>query len=272
MKNQNWRFIYTGINDSYFNMAVDEALLNSVRKGSPPVLRLYEWNPATVSIGYFQAVKKTVDLDKCDKSGVKLVRRITGGRAVLHHEELTYSFCGSSKDFPELGRNVVETYQRISLALLSSLKALGIEAEWGKPKEEKLSAKPSYNLPCFSSFSRYEISFQGRKLIGSAQRRFGDFFLQHGSILLKNGGLKLADFLPLNRSSKRIEHEYNSITIEKIKGYEIKPWQLTRFLKEGFSNFFQKTLADDLLTTYELKEVTRLREIKYSKASWNLRY
>lgn len=268
-------------------MATDEVLLNSVQKGSPPILRLYEWKPATISIGYFQAVKKTVDLDKCNKSGMKLVRRITGGRAVLHNEELTYSFCSSSKDFPELGTNISETYQKISMALLCFLRLLEIEAEWAKPSQGKKSKNPSnsvmessgtlqpaptYNLPCFSSFSRYEISFQGRKLIGSAQRRFGDFFLQHGSILLKNGGLKLVDFLPLNPYTKGIEQELNSITIEEIKGYKLEPLQFIQSLKEGFSNFFQKVFTDDLLTSEELKEVTRLREAKYLKESWNFKY
>jgi len=273
MRKQKWRLVYTGQNDPYFNMAVDETLLNSVQKGYPPVLRLYEWNPATISIGYFQAVKKTVDLNKCNRSGVKLVRRITGGRAVLHSKELTYSFCGSSKAFPELGKNVAETYQKISAALLFSLRVLGIEAQWLKPKkEDKLSAKTFFKLPCFSSFSRYEISFQGKKLIGSAQRRFGDFFLQHGSILLMNGELTLTDFLPLDSSSKKISIEESSTNIDEIKGGKIEHFEIIQSLKEGFSKFFQKDFAEDLLSSEELKETQRLREKKYSKESWNFKF
>ncbi len=274
MRNQNWRFTYTGENNPYFNMAVDEVLLNSVRIGLPPVLRLYGWNPATISIGYFQEVKKTVDLDRCNESGVKLVRRITGGRAVLHDKELTYSFCGSSRDFPELGRNVSETYQRISQALLFSLKVLGIEARWVKPKDERSSsAKPFYNLPCFSSFSRYEISFQGKKLIGSAQRRFGDFFLQHGSILLKNGRLGITDFLPADNSlSGDIDLEENSISLEEIKRNKIKRFQIIQSLREGFNRFFQRDFAEDLLTSYEQEKTCKLIKEKYAKESWNYKY
>ena len=274
MENQSWRFTYTGENDPYFNMAADEVLLSSVQKGSPPVLRLYEWNPATISIGYFQVVKKTVDLDKCDKSGVKLVRRITGGRAVLHNKELTYSFCGSSRDFPELGRNVSETYQRISQALLLSLKILGIEAQWGKPKNEKSSSgKPFCNLPCFSSFSRYEISFQGKKLIGSAQRRFGDFFLQHGSILLKNGSLEITDLLPADNSLYReIDLEDNSISLEEIKGNKIERLQIIQSLREGFSRFFQRDFAENFLTFYEQERACKLIKEKYIKENWNYKY
>lgn len=274
MKNQSWRFIYTGENNPYFNMAIDEVLLNSVQEGLPPVLRLYEWNPATVSIGYFQAVKKTVDMDKCDKAGVKLVRRITGGRAVLHNKELTYSFCGSSRDFTELGINISKTYQRISQALLFSLKVLGIEAQWVKPKNEKSSSPNSfYNLPCFSSFSRYEISFQGKKLIGSAQRRFGDFFLQHGSILIKNERPEFTDFLPAGNSlSEGIDLEENSIALEEIKGNKIERLQIIQSLREGFSRFFQRDFEEDFLTSYEQERACKLMKEKYAKESWNYKY
>lgn len=279
-----WRFIYTGQGDPYFNMAVDETLLSSVQNGSPPILRLYEWNPLGVSIGYFQAVNKTVDRDECLRKGVQLVRRITGGRAVLHNEELTYSFSGSCKIFPELGNNVFETYKQISKALLSSLSILGIEAQWIKPsggkintedpdhkKENKPYATPFFNLPCFSSFSRYEISYQGRKLVGSAQRRFREIFLQHGSILLEKGELDLADFLPANSLIKGAKLLENSTSIEEIRGKKIDRKEIIQGLKEGFSEVFQKDFEEDSLTEEELKTAKELRMNKYSKDFWNFR-
>ena len=282
---QKWRFIYTGQGDPYFNMAVDEALLSSVQDGSSPILRLYEWNPPGVSIGYFQKVNKTVDIDKCLRKGVKLVRRITGGRAVLHNEELTYSFSGSCKIFPELGDNIFETYKQISKALLSSLSILGVEAQWVKPsggminkedpaykKESKPYTKNSFILPCFSSFSRYEISFQGKKLIGSAQRRFGDFFLQHGSILLKKEDLRLTYFLPKDNSFKKIYVEENSTSLGEIIGGEVSYLEIIRSLKQGFGSFFKKDFDESLLTPDELKNTQRLIEEKYSKNEWNLKF
>ncbi|MCJ7497235.1 MAG: lipoate--protein ligase family protein [candidate division Zixibacteria bacterium] len=285
MKEQNWRFIYTGKNDPYFNMALDEVLLHSVQKGCPPVLRLYQWDPATISIGYFQEVEKVVDLDKCNRSGIKLVRRITGGRAVLHNEELTYSFCGSSKDFPGLGKNVAETYQTISTALLVSLKALGIEAQWVKPprkerniknsfavKRDRLYKNKLFDLPCFSSFSRYEISFQGKKLIGSAQRRFGNYFLQHGSILLKKEDLRLTYFLPKDNSFKKIYVEENSTSLGEIRGGEVSYLEIIRSLKQGFGRFFKKDFDESLSNPNELKNTQRLIEEKYSKDEWNLKF
>lgn len=284
MSTQKWRFIYSSQGDPYFNMAVDEILVSSVRNGSPPILRLYEWNPPGVSIGYFQALNKTVDRDKCLSKGIRIVRRITGGRAVLHNKELTYSFSGCSKIFPELGNRVFETYKQISKALLSSLSIMGIEAQLVKPsggkidaespvreKEGKNLANPFFNLPCFSSFSRYEISYEGRKLIGSAQRRFQDAFLQHGSILLEKRKLELADFLPANSVIKGTKLRENSISIEEIIGTRIEREELIRAHKRGFSEVFQKVFEDDSLTNEELEAAEELSRNKYSKDSWNFK-
>jgi len=101
-----WRVIFTGANDAFFNMALDEALLLSCQKrASPPVLRLYLWKPPAVSMGYFQSAEKTVNLKKCKDRGIDVVRRITGGRGVLHEDEITYSVCASLDDFPQLGED-----------------------------------------------------------------------------------------------------------------------------------------------------------------------
>lgn len=282
---QKWRFIYTGQGDPYFNMAVDEALLSSVQAGSLPILRLYEWNPPGVSIGYFQAVNKTVDVDKCLRKGVKLVRRITGGRAVLHNEELTYSFSGSCKIFPELGNTVSETYKQISEALLFSLSNLGVEAQRVRPsgkeinerelsrqKGKKTCTRAFFNPPCFSSFSRYEIGYQGRKLVGSAQRRFGEIFLQHGSILIKKGVLELSDFLPANYLIEGAKLLENSTSIEEIKGKKIEQHEIIRALRKGFSELFQKVFKEDSLTAEELKTAQKLTFDKYSKNCWNFKF
>jgi len=281
-----WRFIYTGQGDPYFNMAADETLLSSVQNGSSPILRLYGWNPAAVSLGYFQAVDKTVDIDKCLTKGVKIVRRITGGRAVLHnHEELTYSFSGSCKIFPELGNTVSETYKQISEALLFSLSILGVEAQRVRPsvggidekdssrQKEKINySRTFFNPPCFSSFSRYEIGYQGKKLVGSAQRRFGESFLQHGSILVKKRALELSDFLPENSLIEGVKLLENSTSIEEIKGRKIERHEIIRALRKGFSELFQKVFKEDSLTTEELKTAQKLTINKYSKNYWNFKF
>ena len=181
-------------------------MLACQKETSPPVLRLYLWEPPAVSIGYFQSTEKTVDLKKCKDRGVHVVRRITGGRAVLHEEEITYSVCASGENFPQLGANTFQTYQRLSMALLESLRLLGINGEWVKPSTNKKSHSlhQIFPKPCFVSNFRYEITVGGKKLIGSAQRRFSyrfdqhrkDSFIQHGSILTGKGKHSLAELLP----------------------------------------------------------------------------
>ncbi|MDH4222898.1 MAG: lipoate--protein ligase family protein [candidate division Zixibacteria bacterium] len=273
MKEQKCRFIYTGVNNPYFNMAVDEVLLNSAKNRSITTLRLYEWNPATVSIGYFQAVKKTADLNKCDRAGIKIVRRITGGRAVLHNKELTYSFCGNLTSFPELGRNISETYQQVSSALLLFLMDIGIKAECASQRRIKESSgKAYYNMPCFSSFSRYEISFQGKKLIGSAQRRFEDSFLQHGSILLNENQLKLIDFLPLDFPLEKNKLDKNFIYIEEIIGKKVDKQIIINSINRSFNKFFLKDFNKEYLTDEELKETGELIRNKYSSDSWTFKF
>lgn len=285
MQRRAWRFIYTGHSDPYLNMAVDEALLCSVQKGSPPVLRLYEWVPAAVSIGYFQAIEKTVDAAKCAKAGVRIVRRITGGRAVLHDKELTYSFSGSSGIFPELGNSVSETYKQISKGLLSSLSILGIEAQWIRPPGGKMRKgnvsggkggkpfpKTVFNQPCFSSISRYEICYQGSKLIGSAQRRFGQACLQHGSILLEKGELRLTDFLPTDSLTGEVIIKENSTNLEEIAGGKIEIADLVKSVQLGFSRHFEKDFEEDSLTSEELSNARRLMTEKYSNDCWNSKY
>jgi lipoate-protein ligase A len=279
-----WRFIFTGANDAFFNMALDEALLLSCQKGiSPPVLRLYLWEPPAVSMGYFQSAEKAVDFRKCKDKGIYVVRRITGGRAVLHEDEITYSVCASSDDFPHLGENTIQTYQKLSMALLESLRVLGINGKWVKPSK---STKPrSFYLtsskPCFMSNSRYEITVEGKKLIGSAQRRFSyrsdqhkkDSFIQHGSILTGKGKHSLAELLPEEDSAERVKQnlEEKSTDIEKILERRVKTDEIISALKMGFEKVFACGMEDSVVSDEELKIAQSLKEKKYLSEGWNLR-
>jgi lipoate-protein ligase A len=182
----NWQLLDSGPNIGAYNMAIDEELLARAQAGeTTPVLRLYTWHPPAVSIGRFQKIGTAVDVEACRRQGIDIVRRVTGGRAVLHNRELTYSIIARTDDdlFP---RNVHGTYKTIAAGLLHGLGKLGIPAEMVSRSSRhavliKTDAKDS---ACFSSPSWYEILVHGRKIIGSAQRRLSGAFLQHGSILL----------------------------------------------------------------------------------------
>ncbi len=181
-----WRLFDTGANIGAYNMAVDEELLARAQAGEKtPVLRFYTWNPLTVSIGRFQKIEEAVNAEACKQRGIDIVRRITGGRAVLHNQELTYSIIARSGN-PLFPSSVLGTYKVIATGLLQGLKNLGIPAEMvaRSNRHATLVKKDAKDPACFSSPSWYEILVRGKKIIGSAQRRLAGAFLQHGSILL----------------------------------------------------------------------------------------
>jgi len=169
----NWRLLDSGPNFGAYNMAVDEELLARAQAGeTTPTLRLYTWNPPAVSIGRFQKIGTAVDVEACRRRGIDIVRRITGGRAVLHHQELTYSIIARTDD-PLFPTNVHGTYKIIAAGLLQGLRDLGIPAEMvsRSSRHAVLVKKDSKDPACFSSPSWYEILVRNRKIIGSAQRR-----------------------------------------------------------------------------------------------------
>lgn len=188
------RVYYDGAATGQVNMDRDAALLAEHRPGGDPVLRLYRWEPAAVSLGYNQDLAG-FDEEALGAAGYGLVRRPTGGRAILHADELTYAVIGTSPG-SMFGSSLHETYMKINQALLMFLTDLGIAADIS-PGESREAAR---GLVCFHSAGRHEVSVAGRKLIGSAQRRTGGVFLQHGSILAGPRHLELPTFLRSDES------------------------------------------------------------------------
>ncbi|HXG04458.1 MAG TPA: lipoate--protein ligase family protein, partial [Candidatus Binatia bacterium] len=178
-----WRLLVTEPTDGATNMAVDEALWRGRQAGtSPPTLRFFAWAPPTVSLGYGQPLDGSVDAAACRRLGVGLVRRPTGGSAIYHdgpERELTYSVTATADDIGGIS-DLLGTYRWIALALRHGLCALGAAAEVVAVPETEGPA-PAF---CFARTGRWEIEVSGRKLVGSAQRRQGACFLQHGSVLL----------------------------------------------------------------------------------------
>lgn len=173
-----WRFIDTGPGTASFNMAVDEAVANSVRDGKqPPTLRIYGWERPSVSIGLFQKTSD-IDLQYCIAHGIDLVRRPTGGRAILHNDELTYGFSSRTEGF--FSCTLMDCYRQLGLAFKGAFEKAGLQV---CIKNEREAGRALMRSPlCFKTTSYGEIVFQGRKLIGSAQKRWKNGFLQQGSI------------------------------------------------------------------------------------------
>jgi len=193
-----WRYLDTGPAPGAVNMAMDEKLLAEAVKGcAVPILRFYTWDPPAVSLGRFQEVANSVNLAACRKHGIDIVRRITGGRAVLHRHELTYSVIAPVDNhlFPN---DVLGTYKVLASGLLAGFVRLGVPAEMVSPSGERAGMvnRDRSEPACFSSPSWYEILVHGRKIVGSAQRRLAGAFLQHGSILIDYDPLLEAEVIP----------------------------------------------------------------------------
>ena len=157
-----WRFLDTGYADPFYNMAVDEAIAIVGREGWPPTVRVYAWRPAAISIGYSQRVHNTISLEKCARRGIPLVRRLTGGRAVFHDQEVTYSVIAKRGYFQSSG-SVLETYKRIGQGLIASLERLGIQAFLRRVGFSDAEHGGTHApVPCFTSSGRYEVTIGSR--------------------------------------------------------------------------------------------------------------
>ncbi|HEY5998113.1 MAG TPA: lipoate--protein ligase family protein [bacterium] len=178
-----WRLIDSGPGDGAWNLALDEAIFRCVReRRSPPTLRLYAWDAPALSLGYAQDAAREVDLAACRARGIAVLRRPSGGRAVLHDREVTYSVAVPAGE-AGFGSGLDEAYRAVAAGLLAGLRLLGVDAALAL--RAPTGARPLRHPGCFASASRHEIVAGGRKIVGSAQRRSGGAFLQHGSILVE---------------------------------------------------------------------------------------
>ena len=191
-----WRVLDTGASTGAWNMAVDRALRG-------PVLRFYGWEPPAVSCGYGQVVEREVDMAACRALGVDVVRRPTGGRAVLHWRELTYSVVCAPADLGA-GEGIEDAHRLIAECLAAGLRDCGIAVDIVRNQRRvERSRGAGATSPCFSSAARWELSCGGRKLVGSAQRRYRHGLLQHGSILLGPAHERLPDLMRIDEPRRR---------------------------------------------------------------------
>ena len=251
-------------------MALDEAILEAVLiHRAPPTLRFYAWDPPCLSLGYAQAVNDA-DQAAIEREGWDLVRRPTGGRAILHTDELTYSI-SAPVDHPLFANGVLPSYERISMALMAGLEAIGIEPEM---KMEDPPA-PGSNPVCFQNPGPFEITVEGKKLVGSAQLRRAGAVLQHGSLPLKGelGRICLALRYANQHERERAMEEVgrHAITVESVLG-EPLPWEETaRHLTAGFESTLQARFSRQEPSQLEIRRSHELLEMRYAHSDWTQR-
>lgn len=256
------RIITQQANHAFFNMALDEAILEAVKQRlSPPTLRFYLWEKPSVSIGFFQKISE-INTDYCSRQGYPVVRRLTGGRAILHDSELTYSLSTRTDSAPFKG-TLIDNYTVISNALISGLEDFGLTARMSFDKKRHLNSR---NPSCFRSMSFGEVTVEGKKIIGSAQKRYKDSFMQHGSIVLTFDTESLKNVLPGLRESDFMD-------VGALQDYSagINPDSLGAALKGAFEETLKVKLISDGPTKFEIRLAKELEKNRYSSSEWNYR-
>jgi lipoate-protein ligase A len=266
---QQWRLLVTPPMSGARNMAVDEAVLETVSQNQAlPTLRLYTWNPACLSIGYAQPC---IDIDRKALSdlGWDWVRRPTGGRAILHTDELTYSVIAPLTE-PRVAGGVLESYQRLSRALLSALHTLDIPAE--AHPTNPTSDPHDHGAICFEVPSNYEIVVNGKKLIGSAQSRRRNGLLQHGTLPIKGDLARITKVLVYSDEQDRRDAALrllsHATTMETTLGYQISLEAAAHAFITGFQSELNLELVNSDLSNQESKIADKLIQKKYNHPAW----
>jgi lipoyl(octanoyl) transferase len=225
MQHDNWYLLNTGSDTGAANMAVDEALCRF--STDAPVLRFYRWDPYCVSLGYGQK-EDALDRDKCRQAGIDIVKRPTGGRAVLHANEVTYSVI-IPQSHPMAQQGITELYKTLSRGLAAGLQNLGADVEI---KKSTAGEQPYTSSElCFASTARYEIVAGDRKVVGSAQRRFSTAVLQHGSVLTDGFHVNLEKLLLRPIAPEQRE---NTVTVSELVGRPVTYGEVVEALSTGF--------------------------------------
>ena len=266
-----WRLLIDEAAEGASNMAVDEAIAEATVAGHAlPTLRFYAWQPPCLSLGRNQPYAE-VDAARCAARGYDVVRRPTGGRAILHTDELTYSIAGPA-DEPRLRGGVLEVYHRLSAGLLEGLRRLGITAR-ETPAGNRSTADVS--AACFEVPSAHEITAGGRKLVGSAQCRQASWVLQHGSLPLRGDVTRIVEGLAFadqaEREILRQALRRRASTVAEVLGREVSFAAAAEALAAGFAAALNLVLIPGPLTAWERARAAELRDTKYVTTAWTQR-
>ncbi len=245
-----------------WNMAVDEHLYDLAGSSPRTFLRFYRWERPTASLGYSQDASRVVDVEFCRSHGIDIVRRMTGGKLVLHDREITYSV--ASADTTVFTDTLRESYRLISRALLKGLALLGVSARLAE------TSPPAYirgTMPCFAFPARDEIEIDGRKIIGSAQKRTGALFLQHGSIPLDKDEALLAAVSRPGETAESLGMTSLSEALGRPVDYETAVGPLV----QGFADQFGVEFERFSLSPGDNDAVRRLQDSKYASDAWTFR-
>jgi lipoate-protein ligase A len=260
---QAWRWIESGPDDGATQMAVDRAVLECALKSGRLTFRVYRWKPYCISLGYHQSAD-AIDFDVCRRDQIDVVRRPTGGRAVFHAEEVTYAAV-----IPEghsfLSRSIGEAYNMIGRGLAEGIRKLGVPA---KLQRRSLDVRSHYrtmpSVSCFSAAAKHEVVVEGRKLVGSAQRRLSEGLLQHGSILTGDDHLGFPEYLRGLASEERAQlrrtMEEKTISIGQYLKRNVGWEEIVACIRRGLEEVLDIVFKDGDLSSDEKEQACLYRE------------
>jgi len=269
-----WRLIESGYLSGAENMAVDEALLEAVADGhSLPILRIYRWRPATVTLGYGQRGSRVVNLDACRRLGYDVVRRCTGGRAVLHDREVTYAVIAPAGQgcFPPA---VLESYRVIAEVLRDVYRSFGVDAQLSPRRVAGSGTSAAEQSACFTAPGQYELLYRGCKLAGCAQKRLRGAFLQHGSLPVDLDLEKL--YMALD-TERRLTPVAGARLLRGHVGW-LNRWSAESISVEAVEERLPALFAEKLCLTWDRTGLTadergravQLQNERYAVDAWNL--
>ncbi len=260
---ETWLFLDSGSAPGAENMALDELLLDRVEeRGGPPVLRLYSFAPPAVTVGFHQDPGLILDLDAVREDGLEVVRRITGGRALLHERELTYCVVApAGTALFDAGRG--DAFRRVSAAIADALRSIGVDAVVSRGRE--FDGPKGSAAPCLSSVTRHELAAGGRKIAGNAQRRTARALLQHGSILVGSGSERIVRYL--RGAPGPLGDRVTSVSRELGRAADAE--DLRARVAASFSRAFSAAYEPFLLTERDEEDIAeRARAKRRESLSW----
>jgi lipoate-protein ligase A len=243
-----------------WNMAVDDYMFHSLGEKPTTFLRFYQWERPTVSLGYSQRADQVVNLEFCRKNGIDIVRRMTGGKLVLHHQEVTYCVCSS--DVEIFSSKLMDSYRLISEALMRGLERMGIRCTLA-------GETPSFyvrgSMPCFSLPARNEIEVNGKKIVGSAQKRTKNRFIQHGSIPLVKDEMLLKAVSQMDQEQSIVR----MTSLSELRGEEVSFKTAVDHLVAGISEHFQIGYSRKNFSGKEMDMIRKIEKERYGNPEWN---
>ena len=251
-----WRLIFDGARGAAENMAIDEAILRACADGLVlPTIRIYSWQRPSISLGCLQDITAKFNLDYCRESSIDVVRRITGGRAVMHGSDVTFSIAVTESDMPSGCSSVLASHQWLMGGMVAGLQLLGMDAEIGPSH----ASRPSlHDADCFAHIAECDVRIGRAKAVGSAQVRKYGALLEQGSI----------PFCPPKFDADRVFGQAPRTSNYSLDGFSFET--IAKAIVLGFGNYMQTSLKPENLTNNEIKIARDLAQKKYATSEWTI--